>query len=468
MAQVSLARKSASYCSPLAAPTGRLARRGGAAIDAKIKPLQQRILRSGLVPEQEIDAVLVSLAQRGSALGPQFLARELVRRTLLTPYQARVLCKGKSDPLVLGRYVLLDEIGRGGSGRVFKAEHRGLKRVVALKILSAGSAAPEMILMRFRREMAVTARLDHPNVVAVYDAGIANGHPYLVMQHVDGSNLAERVREQGPLPIKIAVDYVLQAARGLAHAHCRGIVHRDVKPANLIVDQGGTVRILDLGLARIVSPSSASESIGLTRHGVAMGTVDFMAPEQAANTREADARADIYSLGATCFFLLTGRPLYDGGSVVERLLAHRDQPIPSLRPLRNDLPASLDTILHRMLAKRPEDRYQAMTDVIADLENLAGQEAPRETPPKEVREQDPLGDFLSSIDRLRDDSGSALTGMRRRHSRSLRTLRGPSIWLRLCNWSRAAERLGRRRERILVGGTIATVLLGSLSVLAAT
>jgi len=269
---------------------------------------------------------------------------------------------------VLGNYVILDKLGQGGMGMVLKAEHRRMERIVALKMLSAAVTKTPEALARFQREVKAAAKLEHPNIVTAYDADEAGGTYFLVMQYVEGSDLSALVREKGPLSVEQAVTCIVQAARGLEYAHQRGVVHRDIKPSNLLLAQERTVKILDMGLARLESAGDDQDQ--LTGTGQIMGTVDYMAPEQALDTRHADARADIYALGITLWFLLTGRGVYQGESVMAKLLAHREAPIPSLPSACPDAPPPLDEIFARMVAKEPDARYQTMGEVIADLEAL--------------------------------------------------------------------------------------------------
>jgi len=306
----------------------------------------------------------VPVAERGDL---QQLAQALARQGKLTWYQAALVNQGKADQLVLGNYVLLDKIGEGGFGSVFKARHRRMQRVVALKVLLPELMRDGHALERFQREVQAAAKLSHPNIVTAYDADEARGMHFLAMEFVDGPDLGRLVKKEGALPPERALHYVVQAAGGLAHAHAAGIVHRDVKPSNLLLDKSGVVKVSDLGLARVVQPERGSGPDPLTATRNIMGTVDFMAPEQALNTKTADHRADIYSLGCTLYVLLTARPVYAGDSALQIVLAHREQPIPQL-PAHC---ASWQRILAGMMAKRVEDRYPSMAKVIAELQRQA-------------------------------------------------------------------------------------------------
>jgi serine/threonine protein kinase len=221
---------------------------------------------------------------------------------------------------------------------------------------------------RFQREVKAAARLSHPNIVTAHDADHAGGSHFLVMEYVEGTDLAALVAKDGRLPIDRAIDYTLQAARGLDFAHKQGVVHRDIKPANLLVDAQGTIKILDMGLARIETGDSPGQG-DVTTSGTMVGTVDFMAPEQARDTRHVDARADIYSLGCSLYYLLLGKNIYSGSSPIQILQAHQQNPIPHLVDERMDVPSNLEAVFRRMVAKKVEDRYSSMVQVISDLEN---------------------------------------------------------------------------------------------------
>jgi len=240
----------------------------------------------------------------------------------------------------LGTYELLEEVGRGGTGVVYRAKHTRLKNIVAVKVLPAEALMRPDTLARFDREMAAIGQLEHPHIVKATDAGEDEGRHFLVMEYVAGGNLANLVNRQGPLPVVDAIACILQAARGLSYSHSKSMIHRDVKPSNLLLGADGVVKVSDLGLARVLLDA---EDEGSTHTGSLMGTFDYMAPEQALNVKKADERADIYGLGCTLYFLLTGTQPFGSDSVFETLIAHREQPTPSLRHVRSNVPRSLDS-----------------------------------------------------------------------------------------------------------------------------
>ena len=329
------------------------------------------LIETRLVTEPEIRALSARLFPDGAQRGVEPLAAELVRLGKLTPYQAAAIRQGKTKGLLIGDYIVLDKIGSGGMGLVLRARHRQRGQIVALKLLPPSFSRDRAAVIRFRREAAAVAKFRHPNIVSAIDAGETHGLLYQVMEFVDGRDLSRTVKESGPLSVAQTVDCIIQAARGLQEAHHHGIIHRDIKPANLLLDRKGTVKIADLGLARVHQPQEVVAEDGsefdVTVSGVIMGTVDYMSPEQAYDPRLADRRSDIYSLGCTLHFLLTGKPPFGGQTFMERLLGHRERPIPSLLASRSDVTASLDFAFQLLLAKSPEGRPQTMADVISEL-----------------------------------------------------------------------------------------------------
>jgi serine/threonine protein kinase len=266
------------------------------------------------------------------------------------------------------RYRVLEFLGAGGMGVVFKAEHLLMERQVALKVINRKLMERPGGVERFRKEVKAAARLSHPNIVTAHDAEAAGDVHFLVMEFVEGVSLERLLEVRGPLPVTHACYLVQQVALGLQHAFERGMAHRDIKPANLLLAANGQVKILDFGLARFVSESGPAE--GLTATGTVVGTPDYMAPEQARSARDADIRADIYSLGCTLYHLLTGQVPFPGNSVLEKLLAHQDQvPVP-LAIRRADLPPALEPVLERMLAKDPAQRYATPVEVAHALAQL--------------------------------------------------------------------------------------------------
>jgi len=334
---------------------------------------------SGLLSAEEILAFKKDLPSIRSPDETETLARQLVHAGRLTEYQSWRIRNGRGKGLILGEYTILEKIGAGGMGEVFKARHRRMKRIVALKILPPKLLDSHAAVKRFQREIEAVARLEHPNIVTAYDAGCAEGTHFLVMQYVEGTDLAVLVKRRGQLPVEQAVDYILQAAVGLQYAHARGVIHRDLKPSNLLLGSNNVLKILDLGLARLLAgrpTGDADDADALTGADQVMGTVDYMAPEQALDTRHADHRSDIYSLGCTLYCLLIGRPPYRADTPLKKILAHREQPVPSLCAARAEVPQPLETVFRKMVAKQPQDRQQSISEVIESLRACVRAKAP--------------------------------------------------------------------------------------------
>ena len=285
----------------------------------------------------------------------------------LTSYQIRKIRHGRIVDLTVGPFVIFEKIGEGGMGKVYKAVSKKIGRPVALKVVRSHLMSNKTVLRRYKREASAAAAMDHPNIVTLIDADEAGGRYFLAMEYVEGSDLSRMVKENGPLPYQEAAEYIRQSALGLQHAHERGLIHRDVKPSNILVsgeralpgsDGVALVKILDMGLVRsILEADDGMSRTELTRDGTVVGTPDYMAPEQAKNSSKVDAKADLYSLGATLFYLLRGQSPFPEGSPIDKLLRHQLDPPPDLRKLRPDLPVGLVNVINKLLKKKPEERY---------------------------------------------------------------------------------------------------------------
>ncbi|MBL8796523.1 MAG: protein kinase [Planctomycetia bacterium] len=347
-----------------------------------------------------LEPAQVTACLQGRFSDPRPLIQELLRRNWLTPFQARRIAQGQVEQLALGPYLVLDQLGDGGMGQVFKARHRSLNRIVALKVIRPELVTDAETVARFYREMQVTSELSHPHLIRSYDAGPVGATHFLAMEYIEGLDLEQLVRQAGPLPVATACDYIRQAALGLQHIHEHGLVHRDIKPSNLLVTgKPGTqgpnlVKILDLGLARLqeVAHGKASTRLPdgksittLTLDGAGMlGTVDYMSPEQALDFHNVDIRGDIYSLGCTLCYLLTGKPPFGNGPLALKLMRHQQAERPDLARLRPEVGHALAAIAKRTLAKAPADRYATPAHVAQALapfaegnrrESLAGHRA---------------------------------------------------------------------------------------------
>lgn len=321
------------------------------------------VRRSGLVEE----AQLTHLLDQGDEPkgGSGLICSRLIEAGLLTPWQSEQLLSGRYQGFFLGKYKILDRLGKGGMSSVFLAEHLQMQRRVAIKVLTGRLAAQPEYLERFRQEARAAARVDHPNIVRAYDVGQEANVHYLVIEYIVGADLQQIVAEKGRLDCREAAEYIRQAAAGLAHVHKSGLVHRDIKPANLLVDKNGTLKIVDLGLARL--PEETHQSLSAEEEAPIVGTVDYLAPEQSINSDEVTASADLYSLGCTLYFLLTGQPPFPAGTLVERVRKHRSQEPEDIFRLRPDAAAELVAICERMMSKRPQDRFQQVEELVEIL-----------------------------------------------------------------------------------------------------
>jgi eukaryotic-like serine/threonine-protein kinase len=312
--------------------------------------------KSGLLTAEQLDRSrrIVPDCQEAGAI-----ARTLAHDGFLTRWQAAQLLAGRSA-FFLGKYKLIDLLGRGGMGKVFLGEHTMMNRRVALKILSRHVSRDSASVERFLAEARTIAALDHPNIVHAYSIDIENDRYFLVMEYIHGPDLRRMVEMEGPLDFQRAADYMRQAADGLAHAHQRKMIHCDIKPSNLLLNNLGVVKILDLGLARLTGAEPTESAI---HEQDILGSIDYAAPEQALGSPDLDHRADIYSLGCTFYYLLSGHPPFAGGTLPERIIRHQTQMPPRLNIERPDAPDDLIGIYEKMMAKRPEDRFQTAEEL---------------------------------------------------------------------------------------------------------
>ncbi len=283
---------------------------------------------------------------------------------LLKPLEASKMLEGER----LGQFVLQKYVGGGGMGVVFKALDTTLNREVAVKVLARSQSQDEENLRRFQNEAQSAARLDHGNIARVYYVGQDRGVHYIVFEFIEGINIRDLVQQNGPLPLADAVSYTLQVAEALGHASQRDVIHRDIKPSNVLITPDGKAKLVDMGLARLLQVEHADHE--LTASGVTLGTFDYISPEQARDPRSADVRSDLYSLGCSFYFMLTGRPPFPEGTVLQKLLQHQGDDPPDPRNFRPDLPAEVTSILARLLAKNPNRRYQQPAELIAVLSDV--------------------------------------------------------------------------------------------------
>ncbi len=366
--------------------------------------------RSGLLSREQYSSIkeMAPEVERG-----RVLARMMVERGLLTRFQAERLLVGRTSGFHLDQYVILEELGRGGMGRVYRAEHQTMHRIVALKILAPDLTRNDRARDMFLREVRAVAQLVHPNIVTAFDANQVGDRFYLVLEYVDGPNLDQLVKAQGPLSIGQACDFIRQAAQGLQAAHVAGLVHRDIKPANILVQRRaadgspGLVKISDFGLAKLIDQSGDSPAgTILTKPNTVMGTPDYLSPEQARCMHSLDIRSDLYSLGCTFYYLLTGQVPFPGGTSMQKLIRHSsDQPMP-VEALRPEVPDAVREIIRKLLNKRPEDRYQTPAEVVQALEpfSVSGptpwepirqtMDSNLEVPPPGVDDSDPISEAL--------------------------------------------------------------------------
>jgi serine/threonine protein kinase/WD40 repeat protein len=336
---------------------------------ASIERFLTALRKSGLLSADQIDAQLAERQPGDADLAR--LARRFVQAGLLTMFQANYLAQGKwRNLIVANKYKILDRLGAGGMGQVFLAEHLLMKRQVALKSLPTARLKDAATVERFLREAQALAALDHVNIVRAYDLDRLGDVYLLVMEYVDGPNLRDLVADHGPRPVGQAAHYITQAAQGLQHAHEAGWVHRDIKPANLLVDPAGVVKVLDLGLAILMGDDAESLTRKFDDKSI-LGTADFLAPEQAVDSHAVDIRADVYSLGATLYYLLSGQPPFAAATVAQKLVSHHLREPTPIRAVRPEAPKELAAVIARMMAKKPVHRYQEPAAVVEALRPFA-------------------------------------------------------------------------------------------------
>jgi serine/threonine protein kinase len=340
-----------------------------------VNVLLDSLRETNLLRAEQVRELITEIAPK--FVQTQELAKHLIRIGWVTLYQAKKLLSGHGQELIIGHYVVLDKLGEGGMGKVYKAKQLRLSRIVALKVIRPNLLTNELALKRFQREAKAAAQLSHPNIVRLFDADQVGDRHFLAMECVEGPDLATVIKDEGRLPVSRACSYIRQAALGLQHAHDLGLVHRDIKPSNLLVTKantanktpGGVVKILDMGLARATDAAGNESALtALTQDGAVIGTPDFMSPEQAKNSSTVDGRSDLYSLGCTFYYLLVGHAPFRQGSTLEKLLQHQMDPPPHIQLLRPDVPDEVAAILHTLLAKGPEDRFQSGAALATALE----------------------------------------------------------------------------------------------------
>ena len=325
--------------------------------------------RSGLVEEDQLQQSLDALkAKHGGKLPEESeaVANHLINANLITQWHADKIQDRKYKGFRLGKYKLLRLIGTGGMSSVYLAEHVLMKRQRAIKVLPKSRVNDSSYLARFHLEAQATASLDHPNIVRAYDVDNDGEQHFLVMEFIDGKDLQNIVKQEGALPLELACNYIAQTAEGMAYAHANNLIHRDIKPANLLIDDKGIVRILDLGLALYSDGNKASLTVAHNEN--VLGTADYLSPEQAVNSHKVDLRTDIYSLGCTLYFLLTGHPPFTDGSLAQRIAKHQTTMPEDVRKDRPECPRDLVDICVKMMQKKPDKRYQNMKQVAEALE----------------------------------------------------------------------------------------------------
>jgi serine/threonine protein kinase len=338
---------------------------GAAAVEGFLK----NVLRSGVLDRDRLQAALrgVPRERRGD---PGAVADHLVRGGHLSRFQSRKILRGHWRGLILGPYQILAPVGRGGAGTVYLARDYRTGELIALKILPRDSAEKRQ-RARFRREMQLSRRVDHPHVASTYSAGKIDGIYYIAMEFIPGKSLYRLVQAQGPLEVSRAARLMGEVAAGLEHAHSQGLIHRDLKPSNIMVTPHDHAKVLDLGMAMIEGEEVADVRV-VGGKGYILGTMDYIAPEQTADAAAVDRRADIYSLGCTLYYAITGRPPFPGGTSREKIQRQRTEEPESLLDLKPTIPVGFVLLVRKMMAKDPDDRPATAAEVVRQLRPWAG------------------------------------------------------------------------------------------------
>tara|TARA_R110002049_G_scaffold2750_8_gene22186 strand:- start:116275 stop:117915 length:1641 start_codon:yes stop_codon:yes gene_type:complete len=329
------------------------------------------VAKSGLVDSEKLKRLEAKVREKCGGNLPsdvKRLARVFEKQELLTPWHTEKLLVGKYKGFFLGKYKLLGHIGTGGMSSVYLAEHTGLHHKRAIKVLPRSRVKDASYLARFKLEAKAIASLNHPNIVVAYDIDNEGDVHYIVMEYVDGLDLQQLVKRDGPLDFAYAAELIRQAASGLQHAHAGGVIHRDVKPANLLIDQNGVVRLLDMGLALMSAGDDASLTVANNEN--VLGTADYLAPEQALDSHGVDHRADLYGLGCTLYYLISGKPPFADGTLAQRIAKHQTEMPKALRDIRSDCPGELEGICVKLMQKDPKYRYATAKDVSDALESF--------------------------------------------------------------------------------------------------
>jgi serine/threonine protein kinase len=360
----------------------------------------RNVLRSGLLDRDRLQEALRHLPRRDRD-DPRAMAEHLIKGGHLSRFQANKLLKGRAVGLVLGPFQVLAPLGRGGMGTVYLARDSRSGQLIALKVLAPRRARnQERVRMRFLREMELSRRVAHPHLAWTYEVGQLLGVYYIAMEFIPGRSLYRVVAEGGPLPVPRAARLGAEVAAALEHAHNQGLIHRDLKPSNIMVTPHDHAKVLDLGLA-IIEGEAPTDKRVTGGQGYIVGTMDYISPEQTADASKADRRSDVYSLGCTLYFALTGQPPFPGGTSIDKIQKHRTEEPPSLRRLRPDLPPAFADLIHKMMAKDPERRFPS---AIAAEEELRAWADMEEAQPLDRPEDETFSQAVANLQSVEPDT----------------------------------------------------------------